>query len=80
MNIEYKIRDIVCQQLDIEPEQVNMGDVFVEDLGVDSLSAMEIVLALEEEFEIDIPDGDADKLLTLRDAVEYIAVKISESS
>jgi acyl carrier protein len=54
MNIEHEIRNIVCQQLDINPEQVNMGDLFVEDLGVDSLSAIGIVLALEEEFEIDI--------------------------
>ncbi len=76
MNIEHRIREIVCQQLDADLEQVKMGTLFVDDLGTDSLKAMELALALEEEFEIDILDEDTEKLRTFRDLVEYIAARI----
>jgi acyl carrier protein len=75
MDIESKVREIVCQQLDVDPEQVKMETSFVDDLGADSLAVVELVLALEEAFEIDIPDEDTEKLRTFKDAVAYIAAK-----
>jgi acyl carrier protein len=75
MEIENKVREIVCQQLDVDAEQVKMETSFVEDLGADSLAVVELVLALEEAFEIDIPDEDTEKLRTFKDAVDYIAAK-----
>jgi acyl carrier protein len=77
MEIENKVREIVCQQLDVEPGQVKMETSFVDDLGADSLAVVELVLALEEAFEIDVPDEDTAKLRTLKDAVEYISAKVS---
>ena len=77
MEIENKVREIVCQQLDVDPEQVKLETSFVEDLGADSLAVVELVLALEEEFEMDIPDEDTEKLRTFKDAVEYINSKVS---
>jgi acyl carrier protein len=77
MEIENKVREIVCQQLDVEPGQVKMETSFVDDLGADSLAVVELVLALEEAFEIDVPDEDTEKLRTFKDAVEYISAKVS---
>ena len=75
MEIENKVREIVCQQLDVDAEQVKLETSFVEDLGADSLAVVELVLALEEAFEIDIPDEDTERLRTFKDAVDYIAAK-----
>ncbi|MCP4196790.1 MAG: acyl carrier protein [Proteobacteria bacterium] len=75
MEIENKVREIVCQQLDVDAEQVKMETSFVEDLGADSLAVVELVLALEESFEIDVPDEDTEKLRTFKDVVDYIAAK-----
>jgi acyl carrier protein len=75
MEIENKVREIVCQQLDVDPDKVKMGTSFVDDLGADSLAVVELVLALEEAFEIDIPDEDTEKLRTFQDAVDYIKSK-----
>jgi acyl carrier protein len=77
MENENKVREIVCQQLDVEPDQVKMETSFIDDLGADSLTVVELVLALEEDFEIDIPDEDTEKLKTFKDAVEYINSKLS---
>jgi len=77
MEIENKVREIVCQQLDVEPDQVKLETSFVEDLGADSLAVVELVLALEEAFEIDIPDEDTEKLRTFKDAIDYIQSKMS---
>jgi len=76
MENENKVREIVCQQLDVEPEEVKTETSFIDDLGADSLTVVELVLALEEEFEIDIPDEDTEKLKTFKDAVEYINSKL----
>jgi len=76
MENENKVREIVCQQLDVEPEEVKTETSFIDDLGADSLTVVELVLALEEEFEIDIPDEDTEKLRTFKDAVEYINSKL----
>ena len=75
MDIENKIREIVCQQLDAAPEQVLRNTLFVDDLGADSLTVMELVLALEEEFEIDIPENDIEEMRTFGDVVAFIAAK-----
>ena len=75
MEIENKVREIVCQQLDVDPEQVKMETSFIDDLGADSLAVVELVLALEEAFEIDIPDEDTEKLRSFKDAVSYITTK-----
>ena len=72
MEIENKVREIVCQQLDVEPGQVKMETSFVDDLGADSLAVVELVLALEEAFEIDVPDEDTEKIRTVQDVVSYI--------
>ena len=75
MEIENKVREIVCQQLDVDGDQAKMETSFVDDLGADSLAVVELVLALEEAFEIDIPDEDTERLRTFKDAVDYIAAK-----
>ena len=75
MEIERIVREIVCQQLDVEPDQVKPETSFIEDLGADSLAIVELVLALEEAFGLDISDEDTEKLRTFKDAVEYIQAK-----
>ena len=77
MELENKVREIVCQQLDVEADKVKKETSFVEDLGADSLAVVELVLALEEAFDIDIPDEDTEKLRTFNDAVTYIESKVS---
>ena len=70
-NLE-KVREIVIDQLDVKAEKVTEDASFIEDLGADSLDTVELVMALEEKFDIEIPDEDAEKIKTVRDAVEYI--------
>ena len=77
MELENKVREIVCQQLDVEADTVKKETSFVEDLGADSLAVVELVLALEEAFDIDIPDEDTEKLRTFNEAVTYISSKVS---
>ena len=77
MELENKVREIVCQQLDVEADKVKKETSFVEDLGADSLAVVELVLALEEAFDIDIPDEDTEKLRSFNDAVTYIESKVS---
>ena len=70
--IEEKVKDIIVEQLGVNPEQVTENASFIEDLGADSLDIVELVMALEEEFGIDIPDEDADKLKTVGYAMNYL--------
>ena len=67
-----KVKAIIVDQLGVEEEEVSMESSFIEDLGADSLDIVELIMALEEEFEIEVPDEDAEKLLTVTAAVEYI--------
>lgn len=67
-----KLREIVARELKIEPEKITLDSAFVDDLGADSLDMVELVMALEEEFGIQIDDEEAQKIRTVRDAVEYI--------
>lgn len=67
-----KIREIVVEQLGVDADQVTVEANFVEDLGADSLDTVELIMAFEEEFEIEIPDTDAEKIKTVQDVVNYI--------
>ena len=71
-NIADKVRDIIVQQLGVNPEQVTPAAKFIEDLGADSLDIVELVMALEEEYDIEISDEDAEKIQTVGDAINYI--------
>ncbi len=70
--VEEKIREIIIDQLGVNPEQITLEASFTDDLGADSLDAMELVMALEEEFGLEISQEDAEKIITVGDAVEYI--------
>ena len=67
-----KVKQIICEQLDVKPEQVVPEASFTDDLKADSLAVVELVLALEEHFGIEIPDEDTEQIKTVKDAVEYI--------
>jgi acyl carrier protein len=68
-----KVRDIIAEQLGIDPEEITMESSFIDDLGADSLDIVELIMALEEEFDIEIPDEDAEKIKTVGDVVEYLS-------
>ncbi|HHW76950.1 MAG TPA: acyl carrier protein [Candidatus Competibacteraceae bacterium] len=72
-NIEARVKKIIIEQLGVKEEQVTNEASFVEDLGADSLDTVELVMALEEEFELEIPDEDAEKITTVQQAIDYIA-------
>lgn len=70
--IEERVKEIIAEQLGVDGAKVVPEASFVEDLGADSLDTVELVMALEEHFETEIPDEDAQKILTVKDAIEYI--------
>ena len=78
MNIEEKVKDIITEQLGVKKEEVKPESSFIDDLGADSLDTVEVVMALEEEFAIEIPDEDAEKITTVGEAVKYIDGKIKK--
>jgi acyl carrier protein len=67
-----KVKEIISQQLDVDVGQIKEESQFIEDLGADSLAIVELVLAFEEQFEIEIPDEDTEKIRTVGDAIKYI--------
>ncbi|MFN2349792.1 MAG: acyl carrier protein [Thioalkalivibrio sp.] len=71
-NIEERVKKIVVEQLGVKEEEVNINSSFVDDLGADSLDTVELVMALEEEFETEIPDEEAEKITTVQQAIDYI--------
>ena len=71
-SLEEKVKKIIAEQLSVSEEQITPDASFVEDLGADSLDTVELVMALEEEFEIDIPDEEAEKIVTYKDVLSYI--------
>jgi acyl carrier protein len=73
--IEEKVKDIIVEQLGVNPEQVTPTAKFIEDLGADSLDTVELVMAFEEEFNVEVPDEEAEKLQTVGDVVKYIEEK-----
>ena len=72
MSVEEKVKEIIIDQLGVDEKQVNSEASFIDDLGADSLDTVELVMALEEEFDIEIPDEDAEKIATVQNAVDYI--------
>ena len=71
-DIQEKVKAIICEQLDVEAETVVPEASFVDDLGADSLDQVELIMAMEEKFDVSIPDEDAEKIVRVKDAVEYI--------
>ena len=72
MSVEDRVKEIIVEQLGVEAGQVKPEAKFVDDLGADSLDTVELVMALEEEFETEIPDEDAEKITTVQQAIDYI--------
>jgi acyl carrier protein len=72
MSVEEKVKDIILDQLGVDEKQVNPEASFIDDLGADSLDTVELVMALEEEFDVEIPDEDAEKIGTVQNAIDYI--------
>ena len=73
--VEQQVKAIVAEQLGVKLEQVSNGGSFVDDLGADSLDTVELVMALEEEFETEIPDEDAEKITTVQQAIDYVTAR-----
>jgi len=70
--IDQRVKDIIVEQLGVKPEQVVPAAKFIEDLGADSLDTVELVMALEEEFGIEVPDEQAEKLQSVSDVIKYV--------
>ena len=77
MSLFEEIQEIICEQLKAKPEEVKLETSLIEDLAVDSLDTIELVMALEEKFSIEIPDEDAEKIGTVGDAVKYLSEKLA---
>lgn len=75
MAVGDKIKSIIAEQLGVKKEEVTEGAKFIDDLGADSLDTVELVMALEEQFGIEIPDEDAEKMVTVGEAIKYIESK-----
>ncbi|MCX7770808.1 MAG: acyl carrier protein [Proteobacteria bacterium] len=75
--IEKKVKEIIVQQLNVSEDEVKLEASFIEDLGADSLDTVELVMAFEEQFGLEIPDEDAEKIRTVKDAVDYITAKLA---
>ncbi|MCB2216735.1 acyl carrier protein [Desulfofustis glycolicus] len=73
MAIDQEMIDIIVEQLSVEKDKVVPQASFVDDLGADSLDLVELIMAMEEKFEIEIPDEDAEKIVTVQDAVDYVS-------
>ncbi|HHT09841.1 MAG: acyl carrier protein [Atribacterota bacterium] len=77
MDVYSKVKEIIVDQLGIEEEDVAPDASFIDDLGADSLDIVELIMAFEEEFDIEIPDEDAEKITSVQEAIEYIESKLS---
>ncbi|MEL7448839.1 MAG: acyl carrier protein [Pseudomonadota bacterium] len=78
-NVEEQVKKIVAEQLGVKEDAVTNDASFVDDLGADSLDTVELVMALEEEFECEIPDEEAEKITTVQQAIDYVGAHKSES-
>jgi len=79
-SVEERVKKIVIEQLGVKEEEVTNEASFVADLGADSLDTVELVMALEEEFETEIPDEEAEKITTIQQAIDYIKVRMKEEA
>ncbi len=77
MDVEAKVKEIIVEQLGVDEEQVAPEASFIDDLGADSLDTVELVMAFEEKFDIEIPDEDAEKMRTVGDAINYLKEKLA---
>ena len=78
MAVEEKVRDIIVEQLGVSPDEVAPEASFIDDLGADSLDIVELVMAIEEEFDLEIPDEDAERMQTIGDAISYVEEKTTK--
>lgn len=78
--VEQRVKDIIKEQLGVKDEEIVLSASFVEDLGADSLDTVELVMALEEEFELEIPDEEAEKITNIKQAVDYIEAHLKEAA
>jgi acyl carrier protein len=78
-SVEDQVRGIIAEQLGVKADEIKNDASFVDDLGADSLDTVELVMALEEEFETEIPDEDAEKITTVQEAIDYVTARQSES-
>ncbi|MCK4520173.1 MAG: acyl carrier protein [Candidatus Omnitrophica bacterium] len=78
MSVDEKVKEIISEQLGVKKEEIKPESSFIDDLGADSLDTVEVVMALEEEFGIEIPDEDAEKITAVSDATKYIEEKLSK--
>lgn len=74
-----KVKEIIVEQLGVDPTQVTPEAHFIDDLGADSLDTVELVMAFEENFEVEIPDEDAEKITTVKSAISYLEKKLGEN-
>ncbi|HHY36987.1 MAG TPA: acyl carrier protein [Firmicutes bacterium] len=71
-----RVREIIAEQLGIDEDEIKLESSFIDDLGADSLDLVELIMALEEEFDLEIPDEEAEKIVTVGDAVEYLKANL----
>ena len=76
-DIQARVTKVICDQLDVEASKVNINSDFIEDLGADSLDTVELVMAFEEEFDVEIPDDVAEKIRTVNDVVLLVGEKVA---
>jgi acyl carrier protein len=72
MSVEDKLKKVIADKLSVDLEEVVEGASFVDDLGADSLDLVELIMSMEEEFDVEIPDDDAEKMVTVKDAIDYL--------
>jgi acyl carrier protein len=77
MSLEEKVRDIIVDKLGVAPDKVKAEAHFIDDLGADSLDTVELVMAFEEEFNVEIPDDEAQQITTVKSAIDYLSKKIA---
>ncbi|MBS1136729.1 MAG: Acyl carrier protein [Proteobacteria bacterium] len=78
-NIEQRVKKIVAEQLGVNESEIKIESSFVDDLGADSLDTVELVMALEEEFECEIPDEEAEKITTVQQAIDYVNAHVKKA-
>lgn len=72
MSLDQRVKEIIVEQLGVEEDEVTPKASFVDDLGADSLDTVELIMAFEEEFDVEIPDEEAEKIVTVKDAIDYV--------